>query len=81
MTRGAQVLERCDISRSIYGISSSRRGARKIEKCDISRSICGISNTPRVDSGQWTVDSGQWMVTIFTIVTLTLVTVVILGTV
>ena len=46
-SRGARVLERCDISRSIYGILSSPRGARNIEKCDISRSICGISNTPR----------------------------------
>ena len=44
--RGARVLGRCDISRSIYSISSSPRGARNIEKCDISRSICGISNTP-----------------------------------
>ena len=46
LDRGARVLERCDILRSIYGISSSPRGARNIEKCDISRSICGISNTP-----------------------------------
>ena len=44
--RGARVLERCDISRSIYGISSSPRGAQNIEKCDISRLIYGISNTP-----------------------------------
>ena len=45
-TRGARVLERCDISRSIYGIWSSPRGAPNIEKCDISRSIYGISSTP-----------------------------------
>jgi hypothetical protein len=44
--RGARVLERCDISRSIYGISSSPRGARNIEKCNISRSIYGISSNP-----------------------------------
>ena len=47
--RGARLLERCHISRSIYGISSSPRGARNIEKCDISRSICGISNTPSLN--------------------------------
>ena len=46
LARGAREVERCDISRSIYGISSSYRGARNIEKCDISRSIYGISNTP-----------------------------------
>ena len=44
--RGARVLKRCDISRSIYGISSSYRDARNIEKCDISRSTYRISNTP-----------------------------------
>ena len=44
--RGARVLERCDISRSVYGISSSPRRAPNVENCDIYQGQYTASQTP-----------------------------------